>query len=156
MHDCDLNVTPETNNWDRYTVLIYHRHLRDLYVACCFTPSVNSVMMGVRVARLSDPSWGYSAGCGDGDARACASITIAAVESALIAPYRKLQRSRLRRHGWLLSLGELVRQQRAHLQPQHAGQGPQWESSRAIGELVYRSLTVQGAAGVFERIASFV
>jgi hypothetical protein len=88
MHNCNLTVTPKTNNWDSYTVLIHNRAAADAHVACRFTPSGHSVQMDVKVARDSEASWGYSAGRVVDDARDCAAVAMSAVQSVLVAPYK--------------------------------------------------------------------
>jgi hypothetical protein len=85
-HNCNLTVTPKTNNWDSYTVLIHNRAATDAHVACRFKPSGHSVQMDVTVARESDTSSGYSAGNVTDGARDCAAVAMSAVHNVLLDP----------------------------------------------------------------------
>jgi hypothetical protein len=87
--DRDLRISSETNDWDIYKVVTEHRHVTDVYVECWFKPIEHSVNMQVQILRRSDTSWGYSAGCRDGDAHACATMTLAVAESALTAAHQQ-------------------------------------------------------------------
>jgi hypothetical protein len=86
MHNCNLTVTPKSNNWDSYTVLIHNRAATDAHVACRFTPSGHSVQMDVKVARESDTLSGYSAARVTDEATECAAMAMSAVHNVLLDP----------------------------------------------------------------------